>query len=86
MRAKNQVHRFPKAVFCHNKINILRALSANVDFKDEFYQRRWSKPIFDYGEMYNDADVALAPLLNNKFNMITFQSGDLELRILNWRT
>lgn len=53
----------------------------NVDFKDEFYQRRWSKPIFDYGEMYNDADVALAPLLNNKFNNAKSQLKVIEAGI-----
>jgi len=34
----------------------------NEKFKDEFYQRRITKPILLYGTMYNEADVALAPL------------------------
>jgi glycosyltransferase involved in cell wall biosynthesis len=43
----------------------------NEKFKDEFYQRRWTKPIFTYGTMYNSADVALAPLKNNMlFNLV----------------
>lgn len=35
------------------------------EFKDEFYQRRWTKPILTYGTMYHEADVVLAPLKNN---------------------
>jgi glycosyltransferase involved in cell wall biosynthesis len=37
----------------------------NEKFKDEFYQRRITKPILLYGTMYNEADVALAPLKGN---------------------
>lgn len=37
----------------------------NNDFRDEFYQRRWTKPILTYGTMYQEADVVLAPLKNN---------------------
>jgi glycosyltransferase involved in cell wall biosynthesis len=42
----------------------------NEEFKDEFYQRRITKPILLYGTMYNEADVALAPLKggNHQFN------------------
>lgn len=44
------------------------------DFVDEFYQRRWTKPIMLYGTMYNEADVALAPLKNNNtFNQVKSQ-------------
>jgi glycosyltransferase involved in cell wall biosynthesis len=32
------------------------------EFKDEFYQRRWTKAILEYGTMYNEADICLAPL------------------------
>jgi len=40
------------------------------DFIEEFYQRRWTRPILNYGHMYNEADVCLAPLKNNTmFNM-----------------
>jgi glycosyltransferase involved in cell wall biosynthesis len=35
------------------------------EFKDEYYQRRWTKCIVEYGTMYNEADVAIAPLKNN---------------------
>lgn len=42
----------------------------NEKFKDEFYQRRWTKPIFTYGTMYNEADIALAPLKSDiRFNL-----------------
>lgn len=34
----------------------------NPEFTDQFYQRRWTKSILLYGSMYNEADVALAPL------------------------
>jgi hypothetical protein len=37
----------------------------NEKFKDEFYQRRWTKAILEYGNMYNEADISLAPLKNN---------------------
>jgi processive 1,2-diacylglycerol beta-glucosyltransferase len=44
------------------------------EYKDEFYQRRWTKPILLYGTMYNEADVVLAPLKNNNiFNQVKSQ-------------
>jgi len=40
------------------------------EFKDDFYQRRWTRPILNYGHMYNEADVCLSPLRdNNMFNI-----------------
>lgn len=53
----------------------------NEQFKNEFYQRRWSKPIFDYGEMYNETDVALAPLVNTPFNNVKSQLKIIEAGI-----
>jgi glycosyltransferase involved in cell wall biosynthesis len=53
----------------------------NEQFKDEFYQRRWSKPIFTYGTMYNEADVALAPLKEFEFNMYKSQLKVIEAGI-----
>lgn len=44
------------------------------EYKDEFYQRRFTKPILLYGTMYNECDVALAPLKNgNSFNLVKSQ-------------
>lgn len=44
------------------------------EFKDEFYQRRWTKPILLYGTMYNEADVVVTPLKNNyTFNLMKSQ-------------
>ena len=44
------------------------------EFKNEFYQRRWTKPILHYGTMYNEADVVLTPLKNNNtFNVVKSQ-------------
>jgi len=44
------------------------------EFKNEFYQRRWTKPILLYGTMYNEADVVLTPLKNNNtFNQVKSQ-------------
>jgi len=46
----------------------------NELYKNEFYQRRWTKPIITYGTMYNDADVVLVPLKNNlSFNQVKSQ-------------
>jgi len=53
----------------------------NENFKDEFYQRRWTKPIFLYGTMYNEADVALAPLKNFRFNSVKSQLKVIEAGI-----
>lgn len=51
----------------------------NEKFKDEFYQRRWTKPIFTYGTMYNEADIALSPLKSNmKFNQVKSQLKVIE--------
>jgi glycosyltransferase involved in cell wall biosynthesis len=44
------------------------------EFKNEYYQRRWTKPILLYGTMYNEADVVLTPLKNNNsFNLVKSQ-------------
>lgn len=54
----------------------------NDEFKNEFYQRRWTKPIFLYGTMYNEADVALSPLKSGTlFNMVKSQIKVLEAGI-----
>jgi glycosyltransferase involved in cell wall biosynthesis len=51
----------------------------NEKYKNEFYQRRWTKPIFTYGTMYNEADVALAPLKSNVlFNKVKSQLKIIE--------
>lgn len=50
----------------------------NEKFKDEFYQRRWTKPIFTYGTMYNESDVALAPLKSG----ILFNKSKSQLKII----
>jgi len=43
-------------------------------YLDNFYQRRHTKPIGTYGTMYNEADIALAPLKNNhEFNKMKSQ-------------
>ena len=42
----------------------------NEQFINELFQRRWTRPILNYGHMYNEADVCLAPLKNkNIFNV-----------------
>ena len=51
----------------------------NEKYKDEWYQRRWTKPIFTYGTMYNEADVALAPLKSGMlFNKVKSQLKIIE--------
>ena len=51
----------------------------NEKYKDEFYQRRWTKPIFTYGTMYNEADVVLAPLKSGMlFNKVKSQLKIIE--------
>jgi glycosyltransferase involved in cell wall biosynthesis len=55
----------------------------NIDFKNEFYQRRWTKPILLYGTMYNEADVALAPLKSSLFNNMKSQLKIIEAGIHN---
>lgn len=49
------------------------------EFKNEFYQRRFTKPILLFGTMYNECDVALAPLKNNNmFNQVKSQLKIIE--------
>lgn len=49
------------------------------EWKNEFYQRRWTKPILLFGTMYNECDVALAPLKNsNTFNQVKSQLKIIE--------
>jgi glycosyltransferase involved in cell wall biosynthesis len=44
------------------------------EFVNEYYQRRWTKPILLYGTMYNEADVVITPLKNNNvFNLVKSQ-------------
>ena len=44
------------------------------EFKNEFYIRRWTKPILLFGTMYNEADVVITPLKNNNiFNQVKSQ-------------
>ena len=44
------------------------------EYINEFYQRRWTRPILTYGTMYNEADVVLTPLKNNNlFNQVKSQ-------------
>lgn len=51
----------------------------NEKFKDEFYQRRWTKPILTYGTMYNEADVVVSPLKSGmKFNKVKSQLKIIE--------
>lgn len=38
------------------------------DIENQPYRRYWAKDIHSYGELYNNIDVLLAPLENNKFN------------------
>ena len=54
----------------HNHRNFLNQHSdenygISEEFKNEFFQRRWTKPILTYGTMYHEADVVLSPLKNN---------------------
>jgi glycosyltransferase involved in cell wall biosynthesis len=35
------------------------------EFKNEFYQRIWTRAILDYGHNMNNADISIAPLKNN---------------------
>jgi len=50
----------------------------NEEFKDEFYQRRFTKPIFHYGTQYREADVALAPLKEG----LLFNTVKSELKVV----
>ena len=47
------------------------------EFINEFYQRRFTRPILNYGHMYNEADVCLSPLKNN--NMFNFYKSQLKI-------
>lgn len=49
----------------------------NEEFINEFYQRRWTRPIMLYGHMYNEADVCLSPLKNN--NMFNYYKSNLKV-------
>lgn len=56
----------------------------NPEFKNSFYQRRWTKSILHYGTMYREADVTLAPLKNNSiFNFVKSQLKLIEAGAYN---
>ena len=68
---KNNEHR--KFLISYNDKNY----GYKEEFVDEFYQRRWTRPIMNYGHMYNEADVCLSPLRNN--NMFNLYKSNLKV-------
>lgn len=48
------------------------------EFINEFFQRRWTRPIMNYGHMYNEADVCLSPLKNQS----AFNSYKSNLKVI----
>lgn len=38
------------------------------DVENQAYRRIWAKPVTEYGKTYNNIDILLAPLINDKFN------------------
>lgn len=68
---KNNVHRD----FLHK--NSDKDFGISEEFSNEFYQRRWTKPIMLFGTMYNEADVCLAPLKSN--NMFNYYKSNLKV-------
>lgn len=51
-------------------VEYLKQYEFDPNYNDKFspYRRIWSVPVCDYAKCYNEFDVALAPLVNNKFN------------------
>ena len=37
----------------------------NEKFKDEWFNRRWTKSILEFGNMYQESDISLAPMKDN---------------------
>ena len=66
-----------KEFLSKNLTNDNTSFGYNEEFKDEFYQRRWTKAILEYGGMYNEADISLAPLKNK--HMFNFCKSQLKL-------
>lgn len=58
--------------FLHNFQNI------DKPSNDEFYRRVWTKPVNSYATNYNLFDVSLAPLVDNKFNIMKSQLKVIE--------
>jgi glycosyltransferase involved in cell wall biosynthesis len=48
---------------------------------DNFYQRRWTKPILTYGSMYQEVDVVISPLKETIFNYYKSQLKVIEAGI-----
>ena len=86
---------FFESIFTHNNKWIKNSTYANwlwkaddngrdnygvkEEYRTEFYQRRWTKPILLYGTMYNEADVVISPLKNNNtFNQVKSQLKVIE--------
>jgi len=73
---KNEQHRQYLNTFSDENYGIVE------EFRQEFYQRRWTKPILTYGTMYHEADVVLSPLKNNSlFNYYKSQLKVIEAGI-----
>lgn len=59
-------------------LQLYRKFDYDLGTEDKKYKRVWSKPIQTYAEVYNEFDIALAPLVNSKFNQMKSQLKLLE--------
>ncbi len=59
-----------KAIKDKMYLNYLRSFTQSMEHigLDQPYRRLWGRDAFNYGQLYNDIDVALVPLVNNEFN------------------
>jgi len=49
---------------------------------DEAYRRYWSKDIYTYAELYNNIDVLIAPIEDNKFNKMKSELKSIEAGVM----
>lgn len=47
------------------------------------YKRNWTKPVKKYAEMYEDIDILLAPLIENRFNKVKSNLKVIEAGFMN---
>lgn len=72
----NEAYNFIEFMFTNEYKSISKAYKdylLKYDPKDnnadnEPYKRLWGKDVFNYAKLYNEVDVSLVPLVNNKFN------------------
>lgn len=74
------------SILSDNYLNYLKLYTDKIEYpnvENMPYRRFWTKPVNKYATHYNDIDVLLAPLIENKFNSYKSQLKAIEAAFFN---